>query len=513
MTKFFVTRICIFLALTVAGNQTILAQKSASYPELEISTEWYKKHLRFLASDELQGRRAGSEGNAVAARYLAEQLQYFGLDTVEGAEGYFQQIPFLRTNPAKGGEVQVGSSNFTYGTQMVWLSGATRTLQAEALWVGNGWIDEAAGINDYEGKDANGKVVVLASGFPGASNPRAVFKATARKRVLAKEHGAIAVVEVYRERFPWSFIQREYTQDRLSVVKDPGEVLEASLIPHVFVNDPDQALEEALQGNFPVEASFQAGFQEGSEAIVNVPNVIGVISGTDPILRDEYVLLTAHFDHVGAGSEGGQAYSAEDSIFNGARDNGIGTIALLGAVRALSAQPPKRSVVCMAVNAEEMGLLGSAYYADNPLIPLNQTVFNLNTDGAGYSDTTAISILGMTRVGAEEELQAAADALGFKVYVDPAPEQNLFDRSDNVSFARKGIPAPTFSPGFDAFNPEIFKYYHQTRDEVETLNWNYVARFSRAYAHAARLIANKAERPQWIPGDKYEEAAKLLYRK
>jgi len=499
------------MAMMVAGYPTLFAQEKAPLPELEIPTDWYKKHLRFLASDELLGRRAGSEGNAVAARYLAEQFRFFGLDTVAGASGYFQHIPFLRTKPAKGGEVQVGSQSFAYDTQMVWLSGATRTLQAEAVWVGNGWRDEAAGIDDYEGKDVAGRVVVLASGFPGASNPRAVFKATARKRVLAKEQGAIAVVEVYRERFPWNLIQRGFTQDRLSVVENPQEVLEASLIPHVFINDPEQYLEGALQGTAPVMVSFKAGFQEGKETRVEVPNVIGVIPGTDPVLRDEYVLLTAHFDHVGAGAEGGQAYSAEDSIFNGARDNGVGTIALLGAARALALQPPKRSVICMAVNAEEMGLLGSAYYADNPLIPLKQTVFNLNTDGAGYSDTTAISILGMTRVGVEEELQAAADAMGFKIFIDPAPEQNLFDRSDNVSFARKGVPAPTISPGFDDFNAEIFKYYHQTRDEVASLNWNYVARFCSTYAHAARLIANKAERPQWIPGDKYEAAAKQLY--
>jgi Zn-dependent M28 family amino/carboxypeptidase len=165
----------------------------------------------------------------------------------------------------------------------------------------------------------------------------------------------------------------------------------------------------------------------------------------------------------------------------------------------------------LALTGEEVGLLGSSYYAEHPLVPLKQTIFNLNTDGAGYNDTTIISVIGLERTGAKAEIEAAATAFGLGVFAEPAPEQGLFDRSDNVNFAAKGIPAPTFTPGFKSFDEAIGKYYHQAIDNPESLDFAYVHRFCQAYAHAARLIANRLTRPQWSAGDKYESAGKALY--
>jgi len=165
------------------------------------------------------------------------------------------------------------------------------------------------------------------------------------------------------------------------------------------------------------------------------------------------------------------------------------------------------------LTAEEVGLLGSQYYANHPLLPLNKCIFNINSDGAGYNDTTIVAVMGLDRTGAKAEMETASKAFGLGIFADPSPEQGLFDRSDNVSFAKKGIPAPTFTPGFREFNGEIMKNYHQVSDNPETIDFNYLLKFSQAFTYAARLIADMPKAPQWIAGDKYEEAAKKLYVK
>ena len=241
---------------------------------------------------------------------------------------------------------------------------------------------------------------------------------------------------------------------------------------------------------------------------VSAKNVIGMIEGSDPEKRDDFILLSAHYDHVGTGRRGANP----DTIFNGARDNGLGTVALLAAAKALTENPPKRSVILAAWTAEEKGLLGSRYFIDNAPIPLNRIKFNLNSDGAGYDDTTAVSVLGLHRVGAEEEMVQACEKFGLKVIADPAPEQNLFDRSDNVNFAAVGIPAPTFSPGTTGFTTEITKYYHQPNDHFESVSISYVDKFWKAFTLSAYMIGNKADDPMWVEGDKYEEAGKKLYQ-
>ena len=160
----------------------------------------------------------------------------------------------------------------------------------------------------------------------------------------------------------------------------------------------------------------------------------------------------------------------------------------------------------ISYTGEEIGLLGSKYYVENPLVPLKQCVFNLDCDGAGYDDTTMLTTIGLSRTDAKTELEASAKAFGLKIADDPVPEQNLFERSDNYSFAVKGIPALDFAPGFKAFGPEIMKYYHQTADNPETVDFPYLHKYCQAYVYAARLIANRAVAPKWIAGDKYEKA-------
>src|SRR5690606_37507869 len=180
-------------------------------------------------------------------------------------------------------------------------------------------------------------------------------------------------------------------------------------------------------------------------------NVIAVIEGTDSRLKDEYILLSAHYDHVGVGKPD----AAGDSIFNGARDNAVGTVAVINAAKYFAKNPPKRSILIALWTAEEKGLLGSGYFANNPLVPLNQIIYNLNIDNAGYNDTSIITVIGLGRTSADFMIEEAAAEFGITAKTDPSPEQGLYDRSDNVNFARKGIPAPNFSLGFTAFDDEI----------------------------------------------------------
>ena len=236
-------------------------------------------------------------------------------------------------------------------------------------------------------------------------------------------------------------------------------------------------------------------------------NVIGVIEGSDPDLKNEYLLLSAHYDHVGVR----QSEASRDSIYNGARDNAVGVATVMAAGKYFADHPPKRSVLLALWTAEEMGLIGSGMFANDPAVPLHQIIYNLNIDGAGYNDTTKVTVVGLERTDAEPIFISSINAFGLEAIPSPVPELNLFNRSDNVHFAQKGIPAPTFSLGFTSFDEEIQRYYHQPPDESDTLNFDYVTDYARAYILTAEEIANADEAPFWNTGDEYEDEGIQLY--
>lgn len=273
--------------------------------------------------------------------------------------------------------------------------------------------------------------------------------------------------------------------------------------PSAWLKDEDGALLSFFE---------QAGGQVGRLEIsgknnleIKVPNVLGMVEGTDPNLKNEYILISSHFDHLGVGND------PDDSIFNGARDNGIGVANMLTTGEYIAKHPLKRSVIFMACNAEEKGLLGSRWYADHPIIPLNQTVYNLNTDNGGYNDTEKITIIGYGRTSVNDLLVQSVEAFGMEAIDDPVPDQNLFDRSDNVSFASKGVPGVSYGPGFTSMDEEIRKYYHQPGDEPHTLDYEYLTKYTKAFTYALTLIGNYDGSITWVAGDKYEEAGKNLY--
>ena len=490
---------CLFFG----ASYVLKAQSYTDRINTEVTIPESEAHIRFLASDELRGRNTGSHELNIAARYIAEQFRAFGLQPLPGAADYFQPVPFTQTTPPKNGVLTLDKKTYQQGKDFVFLNGnAAKLEKAKVVFAGYGL--EA----DLKGKDVKGKIVIANTGGPEAGgSPGKVFGLSRQKREIAKNMGAAALVELYNQPFaPWNMIVNFMGQPQLELGAPDTEEAPNGM-PHLWLYEADKSAVKTMSDGKIKKAGLQIGNLE--KKTLWSRNVLAMIPGTDPALRDQYILLSAHYDHVGVG----RGQDPQDSIFNGTRDNAVGTVAVLEAARVLGAHPPKRSVIFAAWTAEEKGLLGAKYYVEHPLVPHNKIIYNLNIDGAGYNDTSLVTVIGLERTSAEQLLVKAAQTYGLKAISDPAPEQGLFDRSDNVHFAAQGIPAPTYSMGFTAFDEAISKYYHQTSDNPETVDMQYLLRYFRSYVLAAYLIGDDPEMPYWKAGDKYEAAWKKLHGK
>ena len=228
-------------------------------------------------------------------------------------------------------------------------------------------------------------------------------------------------------------------------------------------------------------------------------NVVGAIAGRVARQAREYVLLVAHYDGLGTGS--GEDHEV---VFNGARDNALGTAALLVAAEALAAQPPARSILLLAATAEEEPpfMIGSGFFVDHPPVPLNTIVFVLNNDGAGMYEDGLWSIGGLERTTAQPLVRSAGLRYGLAAEPYPPPFRSLYEKGDSISFARKGIPALTISPGFRQVDERVRRYVHSPADRVDkAFDPDYVRRFSQAYTRLARLIAEAEVVPSWRDGN------------
>lgn len=503
-------RFPLFLFAVLLLSTSLSAQSDGRAPEFDLTAEELEAHLRFIASDALQGRRTGEQGNDIAAAYLAAQYAAYGLETPPGQDNYYQQVPFEATVPPQAAAFTIDKSEYTQGDNLLLMTGNLPETKTKVVFANYGWADEDEGYNDYEDLNVEGKIVIVLPGTPDGKDPNTVFRAMSVKRKLAQENGAIALIELFRLQFPWSFFKSYFNKETLTLAEESEETEQDNFV-YGWLKEKQESNIKELQEGKSMKAVLASSGYDSRRIYSN--NVMGVIEGSDPGLKGEYILLSAHFDHVGTGKQGGGPFTAQDSIFNGARDNAMGTTSLLAAAKALSEQPPRRSVILLAVTGEEIGLLGSRYYVDNPLIPLEETVFNLNADGAGYNDVSYISAFGYGRTGTDQSIDAAANIFGLDVLPNPIPEQGIFDRSDNASFAQAGIPALSLSPGTTAFDEQVSKYYHQVTDNPDTIDFDYLHKYASAFVRTARLIANMENRPMWIEGDKYEEAGKELYNR
>ncbi|GGD98818.1 M28 family peptidase [Planktosalinus lacus] len=480
--------------LIVAG--ILNAQTDKELAQTFITKEKIESHLYFLAGDEMLGRETGTREELIAAQYLATQLHSYGVQQVPGADGYFQQVPMIKTIPPSMAKLKVNENELP---KFVAVNGGNISYNGKAVYLSYGL--EA----DYSGKDVKGKVVYLKGGSETAQSAQEQFQLMEQKRAIAKKMGAKAVVEFLAiNPMIWNYIEHAYSETIISLKSDNEDEDEFNYMI-ALDNDGETANKLSMEQNNEAEITISGSKKEE----FNARNVVAMVEGTDPKLKEEFIIYSGHYDHVGVGKPD----ATGDSIYNGARDNVVGITTVLSMAENLAKYPTKRSALFILFTGEEKGLLGSNYYVNNPLIPQKQTVFCFNSDNAGYNDTSKVTIVGLGRTTAEQDIKVAASAFGLDAIDDPAPEQNLFDRSDNVHFAAAGVPAPTFSMGFTSFSGKLTETYHQPSDNPDTVDYDYLVNFFKSYVLAGRLIANNPVTPFWVSGDKYEAAGKELYQK
>lgn len=485
----------ILLTIKVFCLAMICVSQTASVQEINkiVTPDAALEPLHYLASDELMGRSPRRPEINIAADFIRDQLKSFGVKDMDGAKGYFQNFDLNFVTPASKGSLVIDNSSFDIGANLLQVGGNDILITAPVVFVGFGNKD------DLDKIDLKGKIVVSNFGISDSSHAREAMQNLGRKQAEAKEKGAVALIErFWQKEVPWATLQGSFSNERA--------VQRVGTLP-VFLVNADTSLINKLIGN------PQATLSTSGNAMKNIPakNVIGWIEGTDPKLKNQYIALSAHYDHIGVTSQPRMVDGKMDSIYNGARDNAIGVAAVINAARYFSRHPPKRSVLFVLFTAEEMGLLGSRYFSDNPPVSLKKIVYNINCDNGGYNDTTIVTVVGLGRTSADDDIIKACAAYGVTAIPDPVPELNLFDRSDNLNFAIKGIPAPTFGMGITSFDSVVQKYYHQLADEVGSFNLQYALLYIRSYILTAKNIADNKTKPAWIKNDKYEAAAKKLY--
>lgn len=477
--------------LIIIGCARFQAQTDQELVNTTISKNKIESHIGFLASDELRGRETGSPEIDIAASYLANTLHRYGVKPVNGS--FYQQVGLEKTTAP----IKIGVQLNGLVTETAFaLRGQNTQLNATALYLNYG-LEE-----DYKGRDVKDKLLVVLAGTPENQDIRTSLRTGSKKRDLAKEHGALGLIELSTADFEaWSRYANFFNREKLGLTEQ-----EENTELHLWLHDKDGNLKKQVEKSKNIDISVVI------EGITKTPvaarNVVGMVEGTDTKLKDEFVIYSAHYDHVGVGKPNAE----NDSIYNGARDNAVGTVTVLSAAENIAKYPTKRSALFILFTGEEKGLLGSKWYVENPLIPLDKMVYCFNSDNGGYNDTSKTTIIGLGRTTVGKHIIEASKTFGLEAIDDPSPEEGLFDRSDNVHFAAKGIPAPTFSLGFTAFDAEINKYYHQVTDNPDTLDYNYLVKFFKAYVLSCRMIANDPETPFWIKGDKYYNAGTALYK-
>ncbi len=483
------------LSLLFIFTTVIYSQSDVEKVKSTVSKNKIEGHIYFLASDELKGRQTGTSENKIAAQYLANMLRSYGVKPIPETNSYLQTVALKKTSSATKTIFKLGAIQLEH---IFTINSINTNYKGPAVFLNYGLKE------DYKNIDVKGKYVVCIVGSADNKDLRAAFSKTREKRELAKKNGALGVIEVCNlDHETASRVAHYFNGSKMEVSMQQENTDEFS---YLWVNDTAESISTSFAKNKEAEIELKV---EGIEnSMVYSQNIVGIVEGTDPKLKNEYIIYSAHYDHVGIGKP-----VENDSIYNGARDNAVGTVTVLSAAENIAQYPTKRSALFILFTGEEKGLLGSKWYVDHPVIPLKQMVYCFNSDNGGYNDTSKATIIGLGRTTAKDDIINAAEQFGLEAIDDPAPEQGLFDRSDNVNFAAKGIPAPTFSMGFTAFDEEITKYYHQVTDNPDSMDYGYLHKFFQSYVLACRNIANNSKTHFWIEGDKYYEAGKELYKK
>ena len=531
-----------------------LPQKKKATVNFDEST--LRTQIKYLSDDSLEGRGTGAKGGELAAKYIAAQLETLGLKGAGANGSYFQQVSLfgVKTDPKTALSVTAGDINilFQFADDFVAFTGAQQpevSLDADMVFVGYGISAPEQKWNDYKGdaEKYRGKILVMLVNDPPATEKEPnLFAGRALtyygrwtyKFEEAARRGAAGVILLHTDEsagYPWSVVRTSNGSWRFDIARNANDKT-PFLKMRSWMTDTaarrmmgrasqnlDLLRKSAASRDFqPVDLQLRADIVIRSEVKrVEAPNVVATFPGRDPKLRDEYVVYSAHWDHLGIGAPDKDG----DNIYNGAVDNASGVACVLGIAEAISKLPlkerPRRSSLFLFPTAEEQGLLGAEWYGKHPLVPLNKTAGDVNLD--------SVNIMGLTRdfvpLGAERStlkgvVEQVARERGMKVSPDPRPEQGSFYRSDHFPFARVGVPSISMKEGNDfvgrpaGWGEQQFKayntaHYHQPSDEYSD-SWDFKGMIQMAEISLAigRRIGDMDSMPRFNPGDEFAKNSK-----
>ncbi|CAN5273135.1 M20/M25/M40 family metallo-hydrolase [soil metagenome] len=513
------------------------AAKAVAKPGFTPSADAIKAHMTFLADDLLEGREAGTRGYDIAANYVASQYALMHVKPAGGGGSYLQPVPLTAYRNASQGGVSFTGADGKSGALVFaedYLPSAQArqaelSVTAPLVFVGYGISAPERGRDDYAGLDLKGKIVVMMSGAPSGfqTEERAHYGNTNVKRAEAAKRGAIGVLTMPttsgEKRRPfqrgvanfqeWRMTWRD-AQDVPYVrgVEAPGlATLSLTGAAKLFAGAP--ATLDAVLATAETPDGLVKGFALPVQATVALKteiekrqssNVVGLIEGADPTLKAQTIILSAHLDHLGIHGEG------PDKINNGALDNAAGVATLLEVARGFkeAKTKPRRSILLLVVTAEEKGLIGSEYFANNPTVPKGDIAADVNLDmPVLLYDFQDVVAFGADRSSIGPAVARAAGRVGIGLSADPLPEEGLFTRSDHYRFVEQGVPSVFLMTGFKNGGEKGFKdflatHYHKPNDDLaQPIDYGAGARFALVNYEIARELADMPARPSWNKGD------------
>jgi Zn-dependent M28 family amino/carboxypeptidase len=516
--------------------------------EDQITTASFVNHVKVLASDEYEGRAPATPGGEKTANYLAEQLKTIGIEPGAPDGTYFQQVPIVESSVERNFVLSVPGNTYRYSTDVVAFSGTERPrvqVQGEVVFVGYGINAPELKWNDYEGANVRGKwVMIMVNDPPAPADEPTLFGGTALtyygrwtyKFEEAARQGAAGALLIHTDEsatYPWQVVQTSWSGTQYSLPPQPGE---PALNIKAWITNA-AATDLARRGGRNLDTMREAASKRGFKAVpLNIraaatlmqrssrktaANVIGVIKGTTN--ASEAVVYTAHWDHFGIRDAQPGDKPDADRIFNGAYDNASGCAGVLEIAKAFAKSPqkPARSVYFAFVTAEESGLLGSAFMAANPPLPVDKIAANINIDGVNYLGPTSDMVqLGSERSSIGPMIEAILKERKRTLTGDTHPERGYFFRSDHFSFAKLGVPAISLSEPKQFTGPnaaELLKKqeayngkdYHQPTDQYDP-SWDFSGGVEdmKVLAQLGWRIANQAEMPRYNAGDQFGEVRK-----
>ena len=533
----------LLLSIFLSGCDSIDAPSDQTYAAAlnSLTGSKLRKHMDVLAADDMQGREAGTTGHQKAAEYVAFQFAEIGLQPLGDNETYFQHIDFLETRLVEDSASMMlhrGDKEVVldYGEDLIRFGGfgsLEESLTAALVFVGFGIQAPDYNHDDFAGVDVSGKILVVFTGAPpGFSNDeRAFYSSGTGKQALAVELGAIGVVTIRtpvdQKRLTWPRMLGFAASADMRWLNSDGEshdgfpeltsnaVLSESGAEHLFdlagrdLNGLFEHHTDGGTGSFELDMSATLA-RQSSQQRTSSPNVLALLAGGDRKLRNEYVLFTAHLDHLGvrAGENG-------DEIHNGAYDNAAGVATVLEVANALAklSPAPRRSIIFAAVTAEEKGLRGSDYLAHNPPVPIGDIVANINIDMPYLGHPIAnVEGFGVEHSTLHRALIRAAEQRSLSLTPDSRPELVRLIRSDQFSFVKMGVPGLNLKPGSNSSDPAIdgselrnaflHDHYHRPSDDLKLpFSDEGAERFVRVAFAFGLIVANDDESPQWKDGD------------